>query len=228
MSVKELIEKSPIRKFESALNGGLKHGEVGVITAKKGIGKSSFLVQLGLDQLLKGKSLIHVSFSQETDRTFEWYNNMFGEIAKMHKIENPSLIKNDIFKRRVILNFNQDVVRTEQVLATIRLLSANVDFKPDLLMFDDFNFANALPEALKIVKAFTKELGIATWYTAAFDVPTYGIAPSLNSYMEDISILLYMELKDHFVAVKAVKEHENKDVNLGIGFDLDTMHLIEK
>jgi len=227
MGISELIEKSPLRKFEKNLNGGLKHGEVGVITAKKGIGKSSLLVQLELDQLLKGKSLIHVSFSQETDRTFEWYNNMFGELAKMYKIENPSSIKNEIFRRRIVLNFNQDVVRTDQVLGTIRSLSANADFKPDLLMFDDFNFANALPEALKIVKSFTKELGISTWYTAAFDVPVYGIAPSLNEYLSEIDILLYMQLKDRFVSVKAIKEHDRGDVETGIGFDLDTMHLIE-
>lgn len=230
MTISDLIEKSPIRKFESALHGGLEHGEVGVITSKKGIGKSSFLVQLGLDQLLKGKSLIHVSFSQETDKTFEWYNNMFTELAKMHKIQNPSSIKNEIFKKRVVLNFNQDVVRTEQVLATIRLLSANVDFKPDLLMFDDFNFATALPEALKIIKAFTSELGISTWYTAAFDVPSYGIAPSLGPYLEDISILLYMELceKENFVSVKAIKEHQHSDFDTNIGFDMGTMHLVAK
>jgi len=228
MSIDELIEKSPLRKFEKALNGGLKHGEVGVITSKKGIGKSSFLVQLELDQLLKGKSLIHVSFSQETDRTFEWYNNMFAEIAKMHKIENPSSIKNEIFRRRIVLNFNQDVVRTEQVLATVRSLSANAAFKPDLLMFDDFNFANALPEALKIVKSFTRELGISTWYTAAFDVPVCGIAPTLNEYLSEIDILLYMQLEDRFVSVKAIKEHDRGNIETGIGFDLDNMHLIER
>ena len=56
MELSELIKKSPMRKFESSLSGGLKYGEVGVITAEKGAGKSSLLVQLGLDQLLKGKS----------------------------------------------------------------------------------------------------------------------------------------------------------------------------
>ena len=58
MELSELIKKSPMRKFESNLRGGLKYGEVGVITAEKGAGKSSLLVQLGLDQLLKGKSLL--------------------------------------------------------------------------------------------------------------------------------------------------------------------------
>ncbi len=228
MNVDELIKTSPLREFDKNLNGGLQHGEVGVITAKKGIGKSSFLVQLGLDQLLKGKSLIHVSFSQETDRTFEWYNNMFGELAKLHKISNPSAIKNEIFRRRIILNFNQDVVRTNQVLSTIKSLSENADFKPDLLMFDDFNFATALPEAVKLVRTFGKEMGIATWYAASFDVSTYGIAPTLNEYLSEIDILLYMELQDRFVKIRAVKDRQRGDVDLGIGFDLDTMHLIKK
>lgn len=228
MTESELVKKSPLRKFDQNLNGGLKHGEVGVITAKKGVGKSSLLVQLGLDQLLKGKSLIHISFSQETDRTFEWYNNMFNDIARINKIENPSAIKNDIFKRRVVLNFNQDVVRTKQVLETVKLLSESVDFKPDLLMFDDFNFSTALPDALKLVKSFTKEMGIATWYTAPFDVQTYGIAPSLNEYLTDIDVLLYLELQDNFVKVKAIKDHDRSDIDLGIGFDFNTMYLIEK
>lgn len=228
MTESELVKKSPLRKFDQNLNGGLKHGEVGVITAKKGVGKSSLLVQLGLDQLLKGKSLIHISFSQETDRTFEWYNNMFNDIARINKIENPSAIKNDIFKRRVVLNFNQDVVRTKQVLETVKLLSESVDFKPDLLMFDDFNFSTALPDALKLVKSFTKEMGIATWYTAPSDVQTYGIAPSLNEYLTDIDVLLYLELQDNFVKVKAIKDHDRSDIDLGIGFDFNTMYLIEK
>ena len=84
-----------------------------------------------------------------------------------------------------------------------------------------------MPEALKIVKAFTNELGISTWYAASFDVPVYGIAPTLNEYLGEIDILLYMQLKDHFISVKAIKEHDKGDVETGIGFDLDTMHLIE-
>ena len=228
MELSELIKKSPMRKFESSLRGGLKHGEVGVITAAKGAGKSSLLVQLGLDQLLKGKSLIHVSFNQELDHTFEWYNNMFNEIAKMNKLENAKELKETIFRKRVVLNFNQSVVRTEHILTTVRAFSSNVDSKPDLLLFDDFNFGNALPEALKILKAFTSELGITTWYSASSDVRTCSIAPELKPYIDDITVLLYLDVKDQYVPIKAIKEHDKNDVELGVGFDLSTMHLIEK
>ena len=36
MAKQELYERSPIRAFDAAANGGLKAGELGLITAKKG------------------------------------------------------------------------------------------------------------------------------------------------------------------------------------------------
>ena len=40
MLKEDLIEKSPMRKLEKALGGGLAAGEVGVVTSKKGVGKT--------------------------------------------------------------------------------------------------------------------------------------------------------------------------------------------
>ena len=153
---------------------------------------------------------------------------MFNEIAKMNKLENAKELKETIFRKRVVLNFNQDVVRTEHILTTVRAFSSNVDAKPDLLLFDDFNFGNALPEALKILKTFTSELGIATWYSASSDVRTCSVAPELKSYIDDISVLLYLGFKDQYVPIKAIKVRDKSDFELGVGFDLSTMHLIEK
>ena len=49
MAKQELFERSPIRAFDEATNGGLKAGELGLVTAKKGLGKTSVLVQFGMD-----------------------------------------------------------------------------------------------------------------------------------------------------------------------------------
>lgn len=51
MDKKDLIAHSPVRYFD-ATNVGLKDGEMGLITAKKGLGKTSILVQFGIDSLL--------------------------------------------------------------------------------------------------------------------------------------------------------------------------------
>ena len=58
MVKEDLIERSAVRNFEKALGGALQPGEVGIVTAKRGVGKTSMLVQLGLDQLLQGKPIM--------------------------------------------------------------------------------------------------------------------------------------------------------------------------
>jgi len=53
--INELDEKS-------VLNGGLGRGELGVIVASTGVGKSHFLVQLGAHALRVGKNVLHYTF----------------------------------------------------------------------------------------------------------------------------------------------------------------------
>ena len=38
MVKQDLIDRSPVRFFEQATNGGLQTGEMGILTSKKGLG----------------------------------------------------------------------------------------------------------------------------------------------------------------------------------------------
>ena len=82
MVKQELIERSPVRFLEKSANGGLAAGEIGVLTSKKGLGKTSVLVQIGLDMLLQEKAVVHVSFNQHSDNVITWYEDIFSETAK--------------------------------------------------------------------------------------------------------------------------------------------------
>lgn len=228
MVVKDLIDRSPVRKFEKALGGGLKYGEVGVVISKKGLGKTSMLVQIGLDHLLQGKCVVHISFSQQTDYTLVWYNDMFDELAKKKNLENEKNVKCDMISRRIVLNFNQDIVRTEQILATVKALSQGGGIKPDMLMIDDFNFQNACPEAMKMVKDFASKENMSVWYTASCDVQKYEIPNELKPYIDDIDILLYLEADNDFIKIKAIKDRAESNVDTGVKFDVKTMLLSEK
>jgi len=44
------------------LNGGLGRGELGVVTANTGVGKSHFLVHIGCEAMRRGKNVIHYTF----------------------------------------------------------------------------------------------------------------------------------------------------------------------
>ena len=98
MDKNDLYKSSPIRFFEAASNGGLKEGELGLVTAKKGLGKTSVLVQFGMDSLLAGNPLVHVSFDQHSSNVISWYSSVFSEIAKKKNISNASELKDEIMR----------------------------------------------------------------------------------------------------------------------------------
>ena len=76
MVKQDLIERSPVRIFEKSLGGGVSSGQIGVIASKQGLGKTSILVQLGIDQLLQGNFVVHVSFNQQANHVMTWYEDI--------------------------------------------------------------------------------------------------------------------------------------------------------
>lgn len=50
------------------LSGGLRPGEMGVVAANSGIGKTMFLCNLAVNNLLDGKTVVYVSFETSTTR----------------------------------------------------------------------------------------------------------------------------------------------------------------
>ncbi len=227
MIKEDLISKSPMRKLENALGGGLAVGEVGVVTSRKGVGKTSVLVQLGLDKLMQGEHVVHISFSQHVDYAITWYSDIFDELAKKKNLENANEVKKEAFAKRIILNFNQDRIRASQIIHTLKALFEGGE-KPSIIMVDDFDFSKALPEAMKEVKAAAKEMGIALWFTADADVQECKVGETLTRYIDDIDVLLYLEHAGDFVKIKTLKEHGNGESDTGSKFDSKTMLLSEK
>jgi len=61
MYAKKVNERSPLRVFERSIHGGLGQGNLGVVLSRPGMGKSSFLVGIALDDLMRGRRVFHVA-----------------------------------------------------------------------------------------------------------------------------------------------------------------------
>ena len=61
----EMSRKNPMRIFEKCIHGGLGQGNMGVIMARAGVGKTACLIQISLDNLFKGRNVLHFSRGQE-------------------------------------------------------------------------------------------------------------------------------------------------------------------
>ena len=165
MEKKDLIEYSPVQYFER-VSPALKDGEMGLVTAKKGLGKTSVLVQFGLDSLIKDKATVHVSFDQHSSNVISWYSSVLAEITKKKNISNLSEISEDIVRNRTILNFNQETFTLPKVVNTIKALNEGGS-KIATLVLDGLNLANTSKEDLSLFADFIKKEKMTAWFSYA-------------------------------------------------------------
>ena len=227
MVKQDLIERSPVRNFEKSLGGGVKAGEIGVIVSKKGLGKTSILVQLGIDKLLQGTPVVHVSFNQQADHVMTWYEDIFHELAKKKNLDKAADVKAELISKRIVLNFSQETVKTVQVIKTIKAL-AEGGKKPEAIIVDGFDFSKAIPESMDQMKAFAKEAGISIWYSANAETADKGLPASLKPFEKDLDVVLYLEPKNDCILIKALKEHNKADYVTDLKLDVKTLLIAEK
>lgn len=163
MEKKELIEFSPVRYFDKTTTAALKPGEMGLITAKKGLGKTSILVQFGIDTLLNDKSLVHVSFDQQSSNVISWYSSILVEIAKKKNI-NIDDMNGEIVRNRTILNFNQETFTLPKVVNTLKALKDG-GIKIDSIVVDGLDMAKIDNADFDCFAKFVKTEKMTAWFS---------------------------------------------------------------
>ena len=159
---KELLASSPVRFFEPT-GAALDEGEIGLLTAKKGLGKTSILVQFGIDTLLKDKAIVHVSFNQKSENVITWYSSVLAEICKSHKVDVDEL-SDELFRNRTILNFNQDTFTLPKVVNTLKALKDN-GIKLETIIVDDLDLLKTEVSDLNCFCDFIKEEKMTAWFS---------------------------------------------------------------
>ncbi len=222
----ELFERSPIRCFEKATNGGLKAGELGLLTAKKGLGKTSVLVQFGVDTLLQDKQVVHVSFDQQSSNVISWYQDIFTEIAKKKNIANISDLVTELVRKRVILNFNQDAVALPQIVKTLKALEEG-GITASCMVIDGVDLAKLTAADVQVVADYAKEAGAVVWFSANAD--DGDINSVLPADLQNIfAAVVHLESKTDAIEVVLQKIHNDPAKPSGLKLDSKTLLIAEK
>ena len=162
MDKKDLIAHSPVRYFD-VTKAGLKDGEMGLITAKKGLGKTSILVQFGIDNLLNDKALVHVSFDQQSSNVIAWYSIVLAEIAKKKSL-NLDDVNEEIVRNRTILNFNQETFTLPNVVNTLKAMKDG-GIKIGAIVVDGLDMNKASAADIKCFADFVKAEKMTAWFS---------------------------------------------------------------
>ena len=161
---------------KDVFNGGLSRGEIGVIVAPTGVGKSHWLVQMGAESIRRGKNVIHYTFElSETAVGIRYDSNLTG-IDSSDIIDNKEKVlehyDNNDYGRLIIKQYPTGSASIVTIRNHIEKLSMK-DFVPSLIVLDYADIMrstrqyDSLRHELKLVyeelRNLAMEMNIPVW-----------------------------------------------------------------
>jgi len=231
----EINERSPMRVFERSMHGGLGRGNVGVIAARPGVGKTPMLVQIGIDDLLRERKVLHISHEHAVDHVRAYYDEIFHDIALQKRLNDPERVRLDMERSRLIFShlghtkaappsLRGGVTSVARIQETVAFARDMAHFNPDVVIIDGFDLSGSgMNEAFKSLGKLAKDLSAEVWLSvqsADLDV--------LDKVKEDISVIVSLEAARDSVQLKLVKDHDNKDLaDFHLRLDPHSLQVIE-
>jgi hypothetical protein len=224
---KFLNARSPLRLLEKGLHGGLGEGNIGIVLAGHGIGKTSFLVGVAMDELLRGGRVLHVSLSHSVPHVRAHYDTVYEELASSTHLEDPRLIHGEVDRHRSVRVYPPGTLTMAKLREAVAMES-EAGAKPSLLILEGVDLA-AMPRSEAVdLKALASELEAEVWLESAINGERVDGLPEPVAALEDLfSVVLALEPDEDVVRLRAVKDHENPDVSeLHVSLDPHSLLLV--
>ncbi|WP_428267318.1 hypothetical protein [Haliangium sp.] len=213
---KEVNQHSPLRILDQSIHGGLGKGNLGVVMARAGVGKTACLVQIGLDDLMRDRSVLHLSLEQTVEHVQSWYDALFDDLAAHNDLDDYEVVRAQIARQRVIHSFADHELWPERLEKTVEMFKKHLDFEPAAILVDGYDWAaHTVTENAAMIgafKAYAKMLGAELWMTAqthrgGTGVHPEQVPPPCDAYIGLIDVAVFLEPHGELVALRLLKDH---------------------
>ncbi len=225
MHLKELTHRSPLRVLERSVHGGLGKGNLGVVAARPGVGKSGFLTCLALDDLLRDRKVLHVACRATVDHVREYYDEMFADLVRSANLEEAVIARDKIDRNRFIRSLNGRDFNLAQFEASLQVLARDAAFRPDVILIDGFGFDEASPADVEAMRNVAREHGAELWMALRVkpeDEPQdwRELPPGVARLGATVSVCLLLQPVGDAIRIRLLKDHDSPEVT-ELSLDLD-------
>jgi hypothetical protein len=233
MYTKDVNERSPLRVFEKSIHGGLGRGNLGVVMSRAGIGKTAFLIGIGLDDLMRERRVLHFSAGDSVDHVIAFYDEVFAELSKSAQLKDRAATHLMVERCRIVHTYRGVDMNVARILRDTDFYRQHASFEPDVILIDGFDFAKAEASDLAQLKEFVQTLNVELWLSALTHrhepvTDPRGIPDPAARVDTWISVMVQLEAGEGSVTVQLLKDHENTDVSkLHMKLDPKTLLLLE-
>lgn len=217
MFKKQINERSPMRVFERSIHGGLGKGNVGVVLSRAGIGKTAFLVDIALDDLMRERHVLHVNIDDPVEKVRNFYDEIFTDLAESMKLESRDRVHLNVERHRLIQTFAADSFSLEKLRNGITMAADVMKFSPDVIILDGYpRFSEATEDDLLTLKDIAKTYDVELWVSGRArredEVDERGVPTKVARFDEYLSVIVKLEPEGDSVRLQLIKDHDNQDV----------------
>lgn len=215
--MKDFISVSPLRILEKSSHKGLGPGNLGVLVARAGVGKTACLIHIAFDKIFRQKKLVHISLEEGPEKVASYYNVIYYDLLKALHIEDDYEYRVLMEKNRMTLAYLNQSFDLERLQANLKNLTERLDFKPDTLIVDGLNFEQAERDVFEGLKGIAREFDTEIWFSALShrhlaETNERGIPYPCDKFDDLFSIIIQLQPEQAGIFLKLLKDHERYQI----------------
>ena len=197
-------------EMDKMLPRRLDQGELGVVLARAGVGKTPVLVQLLIDALLSGNDVVHIACGHTLQHVQASYDALLAERMQDLRQSQRDELRTKLLRQRTIriLQANElDPKHLEQVLAAA---CTHLGLNPQIVLIDDFNWnesTSRLSSTLSEFKAIAKQHHCSLWMSAKTHRDETGdhpsdLPPPVRDVAQRIDLAIFLDPQDDTICMR--------------------------
>jgi hypothetical protein len=213
--MKDFLEVSPLKILEMSAYKELGKGNLGVLMARAGVGKTSCLIHIAFDRLFREEKLVHVSLKDVPEKVSSYYSVIFSDLVKALDIENEPEVRALLDKNRIILAYLRESFDLNRLRKNLSNLVRGVNFRPETLIVDGIDFAETGRDLFEGFRKIAEEFQAEVWFSALShrhiaEVNERGIPFPCNKVDNLFSLIIQLYSTRSGVFLKLLKDHDTE------------------
>lgn len=232
--MKEFILVSPLSLLEKSSRKGLGPGNLGVLLARAGVGKTACLIHIAFDRIFRREKLVHISLEETPEKVTCYYNVILSDLVKALEIQNEGEVKELIDRNRLILAYLNQSFSLDRLKDNLSNLKQNTGFSPDVLIVDGLDFQKTSRNFFDQFKKTAEAFGTEVWFSALShrhmtEVNERGIPYPCHEVDDIFSIIIQMESEVPGICIRLLKDHDHPYINdVCVKLDPNTFLVMDK
>ncbi len=217
MLKKDLILKNPLRALDPETGHNTAPHRMGMVIARRGVGKTAMLVQIALDSLLRGNSVVHVSVGQNLDKAKTWYEDLFQDLSSSYRLDHAGEVHDEIVRKRMIMTFKASSFSGPKLEERLNDLLYQDIFRPVCMVIDGYDFENATRGQVQDLLDLTQAMSLHTWFSALRHredprTSDLGVPAPCDQFEGLFDTILLLDPEERGIALKSLKDEVSGSV----------------